>query len=1096
MNARTVTERFCLIIFFLSAYLSASAGPPSVIFIENKCQWPETVHFSARVPGGVMQLNAGGFFYSFIDEQKIEEYHHQGHEGMDESGQPGDLDQMIDGHRVRVTFAGANLDSKPIPFGRRPEYYNYFLGRDASTWASNAGAYEGAVYPQYYRGIDLKVYSAGDNVKYDFYLEAGADPDQISFSYEGADRVELADGDLVIKASRFSFREKKPLAYQWIDGSQVYLPCEYRIEKGRVRFYFPDSYDACYPLVIDPLLIFSTYSGSTADNWGSTATPGEHGTLYSSGVTNHNNTGFFPATPGAFQTAYGGLYDVAILKYDSTGRQLLYASYLGGSGSESPHSLVMNVQNELLVLGTTGSTDFPTSATAFDRSFNGGTGDNNVILYGTGSDIFVARISQDGGELLSGTYLGGSANDGMNPTGSPLIRNYGDQLRGDIIPDADGNILVSTVTASSNFPVSGSFNTTYRGGISDALVLKLKGDLSQIMWGAFLGGSSSDACHSIKLDEAGNIFVAGGTSSSNFLSVPGGYQTGTAGGVDGWIAKIKPDGTQLLATTQTGTVGFDQVYFIDIDSDGNVYAYGQTNSIAFPVQPSSVFRVEQSGQFLQKFNSNLTGLLLSTVFGSGTPVPNISPTAFLVNDCNNIYMTGWGGQLNSRQGFWNSSTIGMPITPDAFQHTTSGSDFYFIVLTDNATELLYATYMGGTQSRTHVDGGTSRFDKGGVVYHSVCSGCSALNASGAASSDFPTTPGAWSKTNNSINCNNAAFKFDLSSLKARIQTNNIELNSPGFNRVCLPDPIVFQNKSTGGKIHEWDFGDGTALVKQDTTFITHFYKNPGTYRIKLRILDNGTCIGKDSTFTNVLVWEPLGFAGDDMEMCFNAGTRLIAGGGVEYRWRSEDKRFTSTEATPRVNPTEDTRYFVTITDVNGCVTRDTIDLRVIPGIDLKFDIQKVYDCFSRPEVLVKNLTDPGETVFFDFGDGNTSDLDEDQHAYQQDGIYSIRLVGQREACVYDNRIDLPVFELLVPNVITPDEFLENNTFKILYGGRKLSESSLKAHFVVYNRWGNKVFESKDYRDDWNGSNVEAGVYYYDLTVEGEASCRGWVQVIK
>jgi len=1079
----------------LSAYLSVDAGTPPIVFIENKCQWPETVHYAARIPGGVMQLQAGGFFYSFIDQQRIDDLHHEGHTDSDESGQV-DSDGMIDGHRVRVAFAGANVFSKPTPFGKQPQYYNYFLGSDASTWSSKAFAYEGTLYPQYYKGIDLKVYSTGSNVKYDFYLEAGADPNQISFSYEGADAVELLDGDLVVTASKFSFKEKKPLAYQWIDGKQVYVSCEYRMEKGHVRFYFPDSYDACYPLVIDPLLIFSTYSGSTADNWGSTATPGERGTLYSSGVTNHNNTGVFPATTGAFQTTYGGLYDVAILKYDSTGRQLLYASYLGGAGSESAHSLVVNAQNELLVLGTTGSNNFPTSVTAFDRSYNGGTGDNNVILYGTGSDIFVARISQDGSELLSSTYLGGSNNDGMNPSNSPLVANYGDELRGDIIPDADGNILISTVTASPNFPGSGSFNTMYRGGLSDALVLKLNSDLSQIMWRAFLGGSSADACHSIKLDKDGNVFVAGGTSSTNFLSVPGGWQTGTAGEVDGWIAKIKPDGSQLLATTQTGTAGFDQIYFIDIDSDGDVYAYGQTNSIAFPVQPSSVFRVERSGQFLQKFKNDLTGLLLSTVFGTGTPIPNISPTAFLVNDCNNIYMTGWGGLLNSQQGFWNSSTVGLPTTSDAFQKTTSGSDFYFIVLTNNATEMLYATFMGGTQSRTHVDGGTSRFDKGGVVYHSVCSGCSSLNTSGRSSSDFPTTVGAWSRQNRSINCNNAAFKFDLSSLKARIQTNNVKLNSPGFNHVCLPDAIVFQNKSTGGKIHEWDFGDGEDLVKQDTTFITYKYKNPGTYRVKLRILDNGTCIGKDSTFAMVRVSRPTGFAGDDQVMCFNASTRLIAGGGVSYAWRSEDKRFTSTAPTPSVNPTEDTRYFVTVTDANGCVKNDTLDVRVVPGIDLKFDVQKIHDCFSRPDVQVKNLTDPAETVFFDFGDGSTSDMDEDKHTYQQDGIYTIRLVGQREACVYDNRIDLPFYELLVPNVITPDESEQNNTFKILYGGRKLSDSSLKAHFVVYNRWGNKVYESKDYRDDWSGSNVEAGVYYYDLTVEGEASCRGWVHVIK
>src|SRR5690606_6093379 len=135
----------------------------------------------------------------------------------------------------------------------------------------------------------------------------------------------------------------------------------FRLCENVVTFDFPDGYDSCEVLVIDPLLIFSTYSGSTADNWGSTATPGERGNLYSAGVTEEGGGGSFPATPGAFQTSSAGLYDIGILKYDSLGMQLLYATYLGGKASESPHSLVMNDDEELVLLGTTSSLDFPTT---------------------------------------------------------------------------------------------------------------------------------------------------------------------------------------------------------------------------------------------------------------------------------------------------------------------------------------------------------------------------------------------------------------------------------------------------------------------------------------------------------------------------------------------------------------------------------------------------------------------------------------------------------------------------------------------------------------------------------------------------------------
>lgn len=1082
----TWTASWGLAILFLFAGIGAGAEPPKIKFIANKCQWEEPIHFAARIQGGSMQIKSGGFGYTFIDQNRLTELHEQGHTDAEVSQNTFDL--KIQGHQVNVNFIGSNKNVSPLPFGRQPEYYNYFLGTDSTRWSSGVEAFEGAVYRNVYEGIDLKVYAQGNHVKYDFTVAAGVDPSQIQFMYRGADLINLHAGDLIVHASKFSFIEKKPIAYQFIKGKKIFIECEYVLTTDRVHFNFPDAYDACYPLVIDPLLIFSTFSGSTADNWGSTATPGERGTLYSSGVTNHHLNGNFPATPGAFQVAYGGAYDVAILKYDSTGSQLLYASYLGGSDNESPHSLVMNSKNELLVLGTTSSFDFPTTSGVIGNSFNGGTPEANVIPYFNGSDLFLTKISANGSQLLASTYLGGSANDGLNPQSSPLVANYGDELRGDLITDVQDNIYISSVTSSFDFPASNSFGLTYNGGITDALIININANLTQIFWAAFLGGNAADASHTIKTDAAGNLLVAGGTSSANFPTTSGVYQTTYGGSVDGWMSKMAGDGSAILISTFTGTSTFNQVYFIDLDLNNNVYVYGQTTG-AFPIT-TGVYANANSGQFLQKFNQDLTTLQFSTVFGAGRGIPDISPTAFLVNDCNNIYMSGWGGLINSSRGFWNSGTQGMPVTADAIQKNTAGSDFYFIVLTDDATELLYATFLGGNQSPTHVDGGTSRFDKGGIVYHAVCAGC------GGGFDDFPTTANAWSRQNLSLNCNNAAFKFDLSSLKARIQTNTIKFDMPGITKVCMPDAIVFQNKSTGGQFYEWDFGDGGQFFRQDTAHVVHVYEAPGTYRVKLLAVDLGTCIGRDSTYTNITVSKPTGFAGPDQVMCFDAGARLIAVGGVTYSWENWDKTFTSIQASPLVNPVEDDGYVVTITDANGCKVKDTVNVEVIPGMDLKFEYAKFYDCFSRPTLSVENLTDPSENVFFDFGDGTTSDLDETKHDYSTDGVFTVRLVGTKESCIYETFESVPIFELKVPNVITPDDHPENNTFVLLYGGNKLSASALKAHVIIYNRWGGKVYESADYQDDWDGKNVEAGVYYYSVEVEGEATCKGWVHVVK
>jgi hypothetical protein len=866
------------------------------------------------------------------------------------------------------------------------------------------------------------------------------------------------------------------------------------LQENTVSFEVFDEYDPCIPLIIDPILIFSTYSGSTADNWGSTATPGENGTLYSAGVTNLQAGGNFPATAGAFQITYGGAYDIGVLKYDSTGSQLLYATYLGGSGSESPHSLVVNKNNELLLLGTTGSTNFPTTLNAFDRTYNGGTAESNVIPYATGSDIFVAKLSSDGSVLSGSTYMGGSANDGLNLTSSPLIANYGDQLRGDIITDDDGNIFLSTVTSSADFPVKNSFGLTYQGGITDALIIKLNPDLSDIVWASFVGGNNADASHTIKFDPQGNIVFAGGTNSINFPTTTGVYQNVHAGSVDGWIARIDKEGSAIITSTFTGTASFNQVYFIDLDTDGNVYAFGQTSG-AFPTT-SGVYKNTNSGQFLQKFNADLSELKFSTVFGSGRGIPDISPTAFLVNDCNNIYMSGWGGSINSELGYWNSSTVGLPITSDAIQKTTSGSDFYFILLTSDASELLYATYLGGTQSKTHVDGGTSRFDKSGVVYHAVCAGCAALNPTGRATSDFPTTAGSWSQLNQSMNCNNAAFKFDLSLLKARIQTNSVSLNQPGLNRVCLPDKIVFQNYSTGGQFYEWDFGDGNKQVKTDTSLIVYQYTNPGSYKIKLTAIDQGTCIGIDSTFTTISVYRKLGVAGPDQTMCFDAATTLIANGGIQYEWTSADSTFKSTQQNPGINPEGDTRYFVNITDINGCVRQDTVDVLVIPGIDLQFEYERIYDCINRPVLSVTNVTETEAQTFFDFGDGISSDLEVVQHSYDNDGTYLLRLIGVRDGCVYEKSVPMPIYTLMVPNVITADEYPENNYFKVFYGSVAISTAQIKVELKIYNRWGKLIYENQNYNNDWAGENVEAGVYYYELKVENETTCKGWVSVLK
>ncbi len=1091
----------CLMAVLLT--IKVYAGP-GINFIENNGQWHKKMDFIAKVSGGSFGIQQGSFVYTFLDQEKIAELHHAHKSAFQEDSHNADRTSRIDGQVMITNFIGSNNQSRPQPFGVKTQYYNYFLGVDQSKWQSFVHVYEGVIYPSFYQGIDLKVYSDDSNLKYDFVLEAGADPSSIQWKYDGAELVSIKDGDLIVKTTLADLIEKKPIAYQIIDGQKKFIQVDYRLTDEHVSFSIVDPYDCCYPLVIDPLLIFSTYSGSTADNWGSTATPGEHETLYSSGITNLYLGGDFPATAGAFQTTYGGIFDVAILKYDSTGHQLLYASYLGGTYSESPHSLVIDKDENLLLLGTTSSFNFPTTSGAFRQTFAGGipvpqqsAGKEIPIPYENGTDIFITKISKDGSKILASTYMGGTNNDGLNPSESLLVRNYGDQMRGDIISDSQGNIFVSTVTASSDFPVANGFNLTYKGGETDGLVLKLSSDLTQLLWGTFLGGSAADASHTIQLDSAGNLFLGGGTASADFPTTSGAYQATFAGEVDGWMAKISGDGSSILSSTFTGTPAFNQVYFLDLDKNENVYVYGQTVG-AFPIT-AGVYNNPNSGQFVQKFDNSLSTLLFSTVFGSGIGIPNISPTAFLVNDCNNIYLSGWGGNVNSGLGYWNSSTAQMPITSDALQKTTSGSDFYFMVLSDDATKFLYATYLGGSDSRTHVDGGTCRFDKSGVVYHVVCSGCQFDNAANHATSDFPTTINAWSRKNGSLNCNNAAFKFDLASLKARIQTSSVNFNQPGLNHICTYDKIVFQNLSVGGQTYNWNLGDGTKQMKTDTSMIVYQYKTPGTYTIQLEATDYGTCAVKDSTLTSISVYSPKGTVGPNQTICFNAGTTLVASGGANYQWTTTDNSFSSTVANPAVNPQKNTDYFVTITDVNGCVKKDTVDVVVIPGIDFQFKAEQIFACEGRPTLKVINLADSvGE--FFDFGDGSTSDQQQVTHQYAKDGAYTISLVGTNQFCVYTKSVTLPFYYRMVPNVFTPNQSPGlNDTFMVQYGTQPVvagADPPVQISLVVYDRWGKLVYQNTNYKNDWAAENVVGGVYYFEATLLGENTCKGWVDILK
>ncbi len=839
-----------------------------VKFTENITQWDKRIRFRAQLDGGVLFLQNNCFTYNFYDKETLRNNHiGKRTEKLISGG------STIRSHAFRMSFLNANQSPKISTGKATSDYCNFFIGNNKKHWSGGVKNFSEVYFKGLYQGIDMQVLGMENSVKYNFIVAPHANTDEIKLLYEGLDRIKLNKGALTLTTSVNEMQEQAPMAYQIIDEKKVEVLCDFFLQDNIVQFKFPNGYNKNLELIIDPILVFACSSGSLADNFGMTATFDAQGNLYSGGTCFNQG---FPTTLGAYDTSYNGNVqsgrtDVVITKYDSSGTFLRYSTYLGGTTStEIVTSLIVDRQDNLLIYGATGSSDFPTTSSAFDTTFNGGTYLSfyfNGTTFGGGTDIYVAKFNPMGTALLASTYLGGNGNDGVNTNNDTVLigantweypldslqYNYGDQYRGEINVDSMGNAYVSSSTRSSNFPIVNGFDNVL-GGKQDAVIFKLNSNFSQLIWSTYLGGSDNDAGYALALDDSLNVYVTGGTRSTNFPTTSGVLKPNYSGGkADGYVAKIKKDGTAILCATYWGTNSYDQTYFVQLDQSSNVYVVGQTEG-SMPIS-AGVYHNSGSGQFITKMNKTLNTLSFSTVFGNGNGMPNISPAAFLVDDCGNIYVSGWGGNIIT-----GVATNGMPLTSNAIQPSTDGFNFYLFVLSPNASSLVYATYFGGPLSREHVDGGTSRFDKKGIVYQSVCAGCGGHN-------DFPVTTGSWPYTspnfipdssgvdqvghpqegiNMNSNCNNGTFKFDFQVPPVAAQFTVDSLNG------CAPYSITFHNQSTSWGNCLWNFGNG------DTTSIvfnpTHVFTIPGTYEVSL-VVNNGTCVMADTAIHNITVYE-------------------------------------------------------------------------------------------------------------------------------------------------------------------------------------------------------------------------------------------------
>lgn len=875
------------VLFILSCFytfvLTSHDHGGNEVFVENKGQWHSNIKYSKTLPSGNLYFENDGFTYFFFDKSYIHELHHN-----KAAVQP----DSIAAHLVKTKFLGINPQANLVAYHPSSFYFNYFQGNDKAKWQSYVRSYQEIEYQNLYPNIDLKAYESGGLTKYDYIIKQNGDPALIRVEYSGADALFIQNGSLYVLNSVNDLIEQKPYAYQLVNGEKKEIPCHYLLNNNVVSYEFPEGYDRTKELIIDPILIFSTFSGSTADNFGFTATYDNNQSAYGGGIV--FSFGQYPVTPGAFQMAFnGGNIDMGISKFNADGTSLLYSTYIGGSlSSDAPHSLVVNNNNELFILGTTGSADFPVLSGAFDTTFNGGSSITPLYSgtqYLNGSDIVVIRLNSTGTGLLGSTFVGGTSNDGLN-TDNLLAYNYGDPFRGEIIIDQLGNCIVASVTNSVDFPVdSNATQPIYGGGYSDGVSFKLTPALDSMIWGTFIGGSLADAAYGTQFDSNGDVYIAGGTLSSDFPVTIDALDTVHNGQEDGFVCRFNVLTNTLVASTFLGTLGYDQAYFVQLDLSDNVYVAGQSTG-GYPIT-GSVYSNPGSGQFIHKLTNTMDSTIWSTQVGSGRGIVDLSLSAFLVNVCGYVYLSGWGGNVNNFYRPNGTSTTGLPLTPDAFQSTTDGSDFYLMVLNNDAANLLYGSYFGGGVSSEHVDGGTSRFDKQGNVYQAVCAGC-------GSNSDFPTSSGAWSNTNNSYNCNLGLFKFNLEFIDP--------IASVPVPFICLPDSVSFSNNSSGGNTYFWDFGDG------DTSHLfqpTHVYADTGQYTVTLIVSDSTGCIPPDTATLIINVYRPKLITIMPVDtICLGDTVQIDATGGQTFNWTPSASLLNDTVEDPFAFPTTTTTY--------------------------------------------------------------------------------------------------------------------------------------------------------------------------------------------
>jgi hypothetical protein len=589
---------------------------------------------------------------------------------------------------VRMKLIGANPAPRMEGLDRLPGRTNYLIGRDASRRPRSVASFAKVRYHSIYPGIDLIYYGDQRQIEYDFVVAPNGDPNVIRLGFDGADQMEIdAQGDLVLKTGGGEVRQRKPVAYQEVNGGRQEISSHYALKGTQEVVFELGEYDRARPLVIDPVMAYSTYLGGPGDDIGGAIAVDAAGNAYVTGLTWSLD---FP-TSNPTQPNPGAEGDAFVTKLNPEGSALVYSTYLGGNGFDYGLGIAVDEDGNAYVTGNTQSTDFPTK-NAMQPELAG----DNV------PDLFVTKLNADGSELVYSTYLGGTSLE----------------FGCDLAIDNERNVYVTGQTFSNDFPTMNPLQATPAGFV-DVVAAKIKADGSALVYSTYLGGRGFETPSGIAVDGSGCLYVTGNTDSTDFPTANPLKPTLADGDSDAFVTKIGADGSSLVYSTYLGGSDYDDPGDITFDAFGAAYVTGLTYSLDFPtVNPLQPVLSGESDAFVTKISWNGSAILYSTYLGGDAEDWGYG---IALDSRNSIYISGYA--LSDDFPTLDAMQPRPDCTPDHI------GDGFVTKLKADGSGLIYSTYIGG--------GG---FDEGPLI---------AVDAQGAAylfshtySDDFPTTPGA------------------------------------------------------------------------------------------------------------------------------------------------------------------------------------------------------------------------------------------------------------------------------------------------------------------------------------------------------------------